>query len=460
MLRRFASNAGANIFSGAVAAAYQLAITGMGISVWHGPEFASWALALSVAAIAPIFAASLSSVVTRRVVEARHGKFGAAERAIVLAGRRIGRRLATVALAILICVGAWIHARSESGSLSTGAFLLLLAIVLSTNSWLLLWQVRFGQHYADERNWLPALTMAAARTGGTLGMLSVVASGSESLIAAALGLCAGTWAGLVFAQLLLPGPRAIGFNGPDPTWPEIEKQYRSNLRILAGFAVGGASMLVIQYSIPPLMALIAPDRFNAFYLASTLNTVAIGVLAAAMSAMLAPFTRWHARGDASALQRVALFSPILCAGSCLVVLCFCWYATGPVLQTLTTHAASSDDIRMFLALLGFQTIIRNAAAGYAMYIASAGSSRQMGAPLVIEIVLAFSVAVPVGWLYGERALLFGLCFSGLIGSLYSSKILASLHRPSRISLRTAFPSLLVAQAAVCGVWWWIVDFNV
>ena len=72
MLGRFASNAGANILSGVVAAAYQLGITAMGISTWHGAEFTQWARALSVAAIAPIFAANLSSVVTRRVVQARH----------------------------------------------------------------------------------------------------------------------------------------------------------------------------------------------------------------------------------------------------------------------------------------------------------------------------------------------------------------------------------------------------
>ena len=207
-------------------------------------------------------------------------------------------------------------------------------------------------------------------------------------------------------------------------------------------------MLVIQYSIPPLMALIAPERFNAFYLASTLNTVAVGVLAATMSATLAPFTRWHARGDTSSLRRVALFSPILCASICLAVLCICWYATGPVLQSLTTRAANIDDIRIFLALLGFQTIIRNAAAGYAMYIAAAGSSRQMGAPLVIEIVLAFSVAVPLGWLYGERALLYGLSISGLVGSLYSSKVLASLHRSDRISLRSAFLAVSGADSGL------------
>jgi hypothetical protein len=459
MLKRFASNAGANVFSGAVAAAYQLTIAGMGIRAWHRAEFASWALALSVSAIAPIFAANLSSVVTRRVVEARHGNSGATESAIVLAGRRIGQRLAGIAFAILICAGAWIQTRSVSGAMSTGAFLVLLVLVLLTNSWLPLWQVRFGQHYADERNWLPALTLAAARIGGALGMFGVLAAGSRSLVAAAVGLCAGTWAGLGSAQLLLPRPSSIGIDGPRPASLEIQKQYRNNLRLLSGFAIGAVSMLVIQYSIPPLIALIAPDRFNAFYLASALNTVAIGVLAAAMSAMLAPFTRWHARGDTKSLQRVTLFSPALCAISCLAALCFCWYAMGPVLHAVTVRAANIVDIRIFLALLGYQTIIRNAAAGYAMYIASAGSSRQMGAPLVIEIVLAFSVAVPIGWLYGERALLYGLSFSGLVGSLYSSKVLASLHRPDRISLRAAFSSLLLAQAAVCGLWWSIVEFG-
>jgi hypothetical protein len=456
MLKRYASNAGANIFSGVVAAAYQLSITGMGVSAWRGPEFASWALALSVAAIAPIFAANLSSVVTRRVVEARHARSGTAEAAIVAAGRRIGRRIAAVAFVILVCAGVAVQARAASGAMSSVGFLALLVVVLSTNSWLLLWQVRFGQHYADERNWLPALILAAARAGGALGMFAVLASGSQSLLGAAFGLFAGTWTGLAGARRLLPGPSAGPDAGASPAEAEIRAQLRANLRLLAGFAVGAVSLIVIQYSIPPLVALITPGRFNAFYLASTLNTVAAGVLAAATSAMLAPFTRWHARGDGSALQRIALFSPILCASSCFVVLCLCWVAMEPVLRALDVRAASIEDVRLFLALLGFQTIIRNAAAGYAMYIASAGSSRDVSAPLLIEIVLAFSVAVPVGWVYGERALLYGLSFAGLVGSLYSSRILAALSAPGRVSVRSAFPSLLGAQAGVSVLWWLVV----
>jgi hypothetical protein len=377
----------------------------------------------------------------------------------VLAGRRIGRHLTCVAVAILIFAGAFVQMHSVSGAISTSAFLVLLAVLLLSNIWLPLWQVRFGQNYADERNWLPALTLAAARIGGVIGMITGIAAGNHSLAASAFGLCAGTWTGLTSAQLLLPRPRTSGIDESNPTRPEIQKQYRTNVLLLSGFAVGAVSMLVIQYSIPPLMALIAPERFNAFYLASTLNTVAVGSLAAVMSAMLAPLTRSHATGNTASLRRVALLSPILCAGSCLVVLCFCWYAMGPVLRSLTVRAASIDDVRIFLALLGFQTIIRNAAAGYSMYIASAGSSRQISAPIVVEIVMAFSVAVPIGWFYGERALLYGLSFSGFVGSLYSCKVLASLHQPTRMSFRAALSSLLLAQVAVCGLWWLIVHFG-
>src|SRR6202012_1513574 len=97
--------------------------------------------------------------------------------------------------------------------------------------------------------------------------------------------------------LLLPAPKTTGLGELSPTRQEVREQIRNNFRLLSGFAIGAASMLVIQYSIPPLIALISPGRFSAFYLESSLNMVAVGVLAAAMSAMLAPLTRWHAKGD-------------------------------------------------------------------------------------------------------------------------------------------------------------------
>lgn len=460
MLKRYSSNATANVFSGAIAAIYQLTITAMAVATWDGADFAMWGLAMSIAAIAPILSANLSSVVTRRLVEVRHHGSGTVEAAIVLAGRRMSLGLTNLALASLFCAGAWIQAHSVPGPLTTSEFLILLAMLLSTNSWILLWQVRFGQHYADERNWLPASTLACARGGGMLGMLLTLALGSQSLTAVALGLFAGTWAALAIAHLMLPCPRQPGGIVDLPSTLEIRDQFWRNLRVLYGFAFGAASSLIILYSIPPLIALIAPQQFNAFYLASTLNAVAVGVLSAAMSALLAPFTRWHATGATQALQRMVLLSPALCAGVCLFALCICWFALELILDALTAHSASIDDIRIFLALLGLQTIVRTSAAGFATYVSSVGTSRQMVTPLLIEMVLALIIAVPLGWLFGVHALLLGLTFSGLVGSQFSSKTLTSLCKPGQITARAAFASLLTAQLVGSALWWWIVGASV
>lgn len=455
MLKRFFSNAAANAFSGGMAAAYQLVVAALAVATWLGADFAAWGLAMSIAAIAPILSASLSSVVTRRLVEARHRGPDVIEAAIVLAGRRISWGLAGIAFATLFLAGALIQGSSDLGALSTGEFLVLLTIMLSTNAWLLLWQVRFGQHYADELNWLPALTLAIARAGGVVGMIGALALGSRNLTVVALGLAAGTWIALLAAQLVLPSPRRIG-GASLPTPLEVRNQLRLNLRVQFGFAIGSASSLIVQYSIPPLIALIAPQHFNAFYLASTVNVVVVGLLSAAMLALLAPFTRWHAIGASQGVQRIALFSPALCAGLSLAVLYACWFMLEIIPDALTTQTADIADVQVFLALLGLQTIVRTSAMGFATIVAAAGTSRQMGIPLMIEMLLAFTVAVPLGWLFGVQGLMLGLTLAALVGSQFSSRPFTLLFMPAGTPARAAFASLLAAQLIGSAIWWLIV----
>jgi hypothetical protein len=459
VLRRFFSNASANVFSGAAAAGYQLTVAGIGSRTWQGDDFAAWALALSVTAIAPVFTVSLSSVITRRIVEARHSKASSSEFDIVAAGRRVGQHLSYFAILLLFFSGSWIQAELGSDLKGFISFLALLFILLMTNMWLFLWQTRFGQYYADERNWMPTLVLMGARLGGVLGMVGALSASGPSLLAAALGLCAGTWAGLIGAKLLLPPPGATDLQNHTPAASAVRLQYRLTARLLSGFAVGSVSMLAVQYGIPPLMALIAPSLFNAFYLASILNMVAVGILAAATSSMLAPLTRWRSRGETPVLRRFAVLSPIVCAFSGLIVLSISWYSLGYIHSAISVRAASLDDIRSFLALLGLQTIIRSAAAGYAMYIASSGTPQQVAAPLVIEIALTITIAIPLALISGPKALLYGLVLSGLLGSLYSSRVLASLPQTSQIGLRVALPSLFAAQVGTSAIWLLIVKYS-
>lgn len=459
MLKRLSSNASANIFSGAVVMVSQLGVTAMAVATWHGVEFAVWGLAMSIAAIAPIFSANLSSVLTRRLVEARYKESGKVRNAIVMSGRRISRCLAIISFVTLFSAGAWIQAHSVSEPLTTSEFLILLTMLLCANGWVLLWQVRFGQCYADERHWWPALTLACSRGGGILGMFIVLYLGSQNHITAAIGLLLGTCIGLVIGQLLLPS-YWIGGAAELPAELEIRDQLWHSIRVLYGFAFGAFSSLITQYSIPPLIAFIEPHRFNAFYLASVLNAVVVGVISAAMSVLLVQFTRWHTFGVALGVDRIALFGPALSAGASLFVLCVCWFGLQFMPDNFfTIRSIDFNDIGLFLALLGFQTIIRTSASGFAIYVYAAGSSRQMIAPLAIEMLLILMIAVPMGWLFGVNALIIGLMFAGLIGSQFSAKAFTSLCKPAQVSDRTALVSLLTAQLVGSVLWWCIVGNN-
>ena len=455
MLKRFASNAGANVLSGVVTAVYQLGLTAIATHIWHGTAFSSWALALSIAAIVPLFGSNLSSVVTRRIVQARHGDSPGQESSILAGARRLGRELAALAVALLLLGGAWVHAHTSSVQLDVASFLLLLSLLLATNVWIILWQVRFGLYYANECNWLPALTLTLARALALAGFALALEAGADNLHLAGFGVLAGTWIGLALGRLLLPAPAspASGFVTVEPTF--LHREYRRNLVVFSGFAVWSIGALIIQYGIPPLVAVIAPTQFNAFYLASTLNLVAIGAIGAAMSALLAPLSRWHATGAEGQLRRIVLVAPLVCAGCCAAVLAVGWFALGPVLQALGTRTAIADQIRPFAALLGFQTIVRTAAMGYSVSMAAVASVRQMSAPIVLEIALTFLVAAPFGWCFGPIALLAGLVFAGFASSVLTCWIGVNLA-PAVVVRRPHALGVFVASQGVACVAWWLI----
>jgi hypothetical protein len=460
MLKRFSLNASANVFSGLVSAIYQLSITSLAFAAWDGAKFAVWGLAMSVSSMAPILSANLSNVVTRRLIESRHSSADHEVPVILASARLLGRWLTFFSLAVLFCAGSLLQRKVEIEELTAGTFLLLLVILLSTNSWALLHQVRFGQHFADERNWLPAITVAAARGGGLLGLSLALVFRRDDLLVCAIGLGVGTWAALFAVNLALPAPLGTMPVMVRPSIRQVHGEIRKSLRVLSGFAIGTFSILAVQYSIPPLVAVISPHQFSAFYVASAINMTAVGTLGAAMSALLAPFSRWNAIGDIRGIKYLALYGPMFCVGLSLVVLAFCWFALSHILEILGVRPTDIRDIRFFLALLGFHSIVRTAAAGFATYVSSAGTGTKIAAPLIIELVLAFAIAFPLGVAFGTSALVLGLVFSSLVGSLYSSRTLVSLRLAANISTRKAMFSLLAAQTLGSAVWLLIVGASI
>ena len=419
--------------------------------------FATWALALSVTSIAPLFASSLSSVVTRRLVDARHSSNEGAEPAIALAARKIGNRLALLAMVLLLVTGFCLQQHAALEATGDLAFVAMLFMLLASQIWFVLLQARFGMHYADEQNWPAAIYLALARGGALLALAAAVHWAGADMLACALAMSLGAWSGVALARAVVrPSRTAVALRKAHCSPEAISTQVRANLAVLGGFAIWSIGSLVIQYGVPPMVAVVAGRSFNAFYLASTLNLVAVGAITAAMSSLLAPMSRWHATNDGTPLRRIVHYGPLACAMCCVAVLAFAWLALDAALTTLSTRAATSAEIRPFLAILGFQTILRTAAMGSSISLASAGSMRQMSAPIILEVVVTLVLAPLMGWWGGPRGILSALVIAALMSSCYTCVIGLSLDRTKSLRKLPSLGIFLVSQALACAAWWCLV----
>ena len=130
MWTRFASNAFANVITGAMAMAFQLGVTAIATRTFDSETFSIWALAFSMGALAPLFSASLATVVTRQLVTAAtHGRDGA-NNAVLKSARQVSTLLSFAAL-VFIVAGAWAlqHLSPNLKTISAGHFALVALLV-------------------------------------------------------------------------------------------------------------------------------------------------------------------------------------------------------------------------------------------------------------------------------------------------------------------------------------------
>jgi hypothetical protein len=457
MLKRITSNAGANMVGGGVTAGYHLVLAGLASRAWHGSEFAFWALALSIASSCQLFAANLSSVVTRRIVGARHGTVSDSVSSISLAASRLSWQLAVAAVVTLFLFGLAALQTSKVVTATLQDCVILICLLLGSQVWLVMLQPRFGVQYANENNWGPAISIAIARLGGLFGFWSGQLLGDRRVLPAAAGLLVGTWLALTAERVFLANAlKDVASSSTD----DVRQAYWGNLRVFSGFVVWAMGSLVIQYGVPPMIAIIDPSEFSAFYLASTLNMVVLGAMTAAMSALLAPVSRWHATGDNGPILRLMTWGPMLCAGCSLIALTAVWYVLEPMVTLFQLKAAGVEEIRTYLGLQGFQTIVRMAVMGYSVALASAGTPRQMSASILIEMALSLVIAVPAGVLWGAQALSIGLGVTGFLSAAYTCTVGARLLIDNKSTLRQALGVFIISQSIMSVLWLAIVRNNI
>lgn len=447
--RRFASNAAANVAAGASATLFQIGLTAIASRVLGPVEFGRWALALSLAALTPLFAVNLSSIVTRRLLE--RGPEHATT--VMQAARQWAFALGATALTG-ICLAGWgLQAASTLlNNRPAWEFVAVVAVLTLGQLWQVLAQPRFGWHFAREHNWHVAIANSAARLTALLAVLGAALCGLQTPLGLGLGLGLGAATGLLLATRWGSATTPVPTHRSDASVAAARAERRAMMPLLRAFAVWALGSAAIQYALPAFVSLIAPRTFTPFYLAYTLNLIVLGVIGAVASAMLAPVTRQRLAGEFNALQRWLTLGPLATGCVLVLMLSMVWYTLPLLLSIWSAGLAGAEDVRRPFFWLGLQTLVRSISLVYSVLLSSAGRPGQMAQPILMELALTVLIALPLGWAFGDVALLAGLAAAGLATAFLTLRVglaLVPYNASQRAKLGLAF---LAAQVLACTAW--------
>jgi hypothetical protein len=448
MWQRFASNAAANVAAGGVAMAFQLMLTAITARAFDAATFARWALASSIAAMVPLFSASLSTVVTRRLLEARSGPDPAAEAAVLGAARQIATALSALAVVSLVIVacGLALGRPDHSPMQALGFGGLTLALTIG-QVWQIGLQPAFGRHYAGGNNWLITRDMVGARFGALVALALALMWWPVPGVAA-IAFAAGTW----LALAALPrAPRAPHSTMAPPQPGSLRAHRHVTLQLLRGFAVWSLGHAAIQYAVPAFMSTLITD-FNAFYFAFTLNLVVVGVVGAMGSALLAPIIQGTVREDRNRIAGLMGKAPAATAAALVMLMALLWLSLPIVIPLLGGGLVRVEAVRPYLGWLGFQTIARSIAVLFAVALSAIGDPHQLGRPMLFEIALTAAVAAPAGLWFGAPVFLALLSLAGVCGAFAVMWVTVSALGISRAQRRAVAWRFAVAQAGGAAVW--------
>jgi hypothetical protein len=222
--------------------------------------------------------------------------------------------------------------------------------------------------------------------------------------------------------------------------------------LLRAFAVWALGSAAIQNGVPPFVSLIAPQGFNAFFIAYTINLIVVGIIASASSALLAPLARARVTGRVAAMERWLAVGPFATAATLCALISVLWFALPLILTHWSAGLVTAQQVRQPMVWLGAQTIARSTALLHSVLLSSSANPAQLRRPIIIEILLTIAIAAPLGYVHGVRIFLPALALAGQLTALYTAWSALALTVGQAAARTRLFFLFAGAQTVALGLW--------
>lgn len=408
-------NALANIVTGFSVVVFQLVGTRI-VASTDSENLAVWALAVSLAGFAPLFAFNLNTGVARRAVSFESQATDAWASLICYAVRLAWRYLGVAISAGVL--GAMLLPVIYPQQIGTDLVARVLCIsgLFWGSCWIVLAQPFQGVLIARQRN----VSIAKANLLGRMLALIVlwaliVLTGSLPLALVVCG--ASLWLSYWLMRRDVPEWRDWA------TYTAIAPREQGLARITKGFAVWSIAALLFQASLVPIVGVIEPAATAPVYLAVTLMAIVVGVINAGTGAMIAPFGRLVGE---EALAWGLRLSWLVSAGLLVYVVLLVWLLP-QILEIWVGNAVYAVQVRCYLVLVAGLQCVRSSAAVSSVVLMVKADNRQLVGPSLFELLGLVVLAIPTALIAGTTLMLAVLIMISCIAACATITMAASLN---------------------------------
>lgn len=435
-------NALANIVTGFSIVIFQ--IIGTRIVASSGADnLGVWALAVSLAGFAPIFAFNLNTGVARLAIGLLHQSTHELVNLLFCADR-LARRYMGIAVVAMLVGGLLLPIMYpvQIGVEPVPRALGVAGLFIGS-CWIVFAQPIQGMLIARQQN----ISVAKAMLLGRLLALAVL------------------WAAVVLTDSLPWALVACGVSLWFSYWlmrrdvPEWRQQTAISVggeqeamlgKISRGFALWSITALLFQVSIVPLVAVIEPESTTPVYLAVTLLAILVGVVNAGTGALIAPIGQMMGEEAFANVVRLSWLVGVgLVIYSVLLIL-----ALPQILELWVGNTVDVSQVQSYLMLIAGLQCVRLSGAVSSVTLMVKADNRQLTGPSLFELVGLLVLAVPLGFMAGVPAMLAALLAVSCIAACATIVMAAGLNevaaRDKRVAGLLCLPVGFAAAFVVTG----------
>jgi len=429
-------NALANIVTGFSIVIFQIIGTRI-VASTGADNLGVWALAVSLAGFAPLFAFNLNTGVARLAIGLLHQSTHELVNLLFCAAR-LARRYLGIAVVAMLVGGLLlpimypVQIGVEPVPRAVGVAGLFIG-----SCWIVFAQPLQGVLIARQQN----ISIAKAMLLGRLLALAVLWAAvvlTDSLPWALVACGVSLWFSYWLMRRDVPEWRqqaAISYGG---------EQEAMLGKISRGFALWSITALLFQVSLVPLVGVIEPESTTPVYLAVTLLAILVGVVNAGTGALIAPIGRMVGEEAFANVVRLSWLVGVgLVVYSVLLIL-----ALPQILELWVGNTVDVAQVQSYLMLIAGLQCVRLSGAVSSVTLMVKADNRQLTGPSLFELAGLLVLAVPLGLIAGVPAMLAALMAVSCIATCATVLMAARLNDvPARDKRVTGLLCLPVGFAA-------------